>query len=64
MGKENDVMMEYLQDNQRFADLFNGSFFQGKEVVKPEELTEASEVSVGNGQAGTGVYYLPVSWQG
>lgn len=44
MGRESDAMMDYLKDNERFADLFNGSFFQGKEVVKAEELSEGSEV--------------------
>lgn len=44
MGKENDVMLSYLGDNERFADLFNYCYFGGKRVVKPQELEEASEV--------------------
>ncbi|MBQ8230621.1 MAG: hypothetical protein IJZ34_01620, partial [Lachnospiraceae bacterium] len=37
-------MMDYLKDNDRFADVFNGGCFDGKKVVKPEELEEGSEV--------------------
>lgn len=44
MGKESDAMMEYLKNNERFADLFNGSYFQGNQVIKAEELQEGSEV--------------------
>lgn len=44
MGKENDVMVDYLREDRRFADLFNGSVFGGECVVNPEELEEAGEV--------------------
>ncbi len=44
MGQESDAMMDYLNDNRRFADLYNGGVFQGQEIVKPEELDEGSEV--------------------
>ena len=43
MGKENDMMLEYLRDNQRFADLFNGGLFAGKQVVNADDLVEAGE---------------------
>lgn len=43
MGKENNVLNSYLGDPSRFADLFNGVCFNGEEVIRPEELTEASE---------------------
>lgn len=43
MGKENDLMLDYLRDNERFADLFNGSLFEGKQVVKACDLEEAGE---------------------
>lgn len=46
MGKENDVMLDYLDDEERFADLFNGNLFQGEQIVKAEELTEGSEIYV------------------
>ena len=43
MGKYDMCMKEYLQDKRRFADLFNGSCFQGKQVIRAEDLEEASE---------------------
>ncbi len=46
MGKKNDALLSYLEDNVRFADLFNYSYFGGMQVVKPQELREASEVYV------------------
>lgn len=44
MGLENDVLLSYLEDNARFADLFNCFYFGGEQVVKPRDLKEASEV--------------------
>ncbi|MCI9336307.1 MAG: hypothetical protein HFH93_02015 [Lachnospiraceae bacterium] len=44
MGVENEAMLSYLEDNYRFADLFNQLYFGGGQVVNPEELAEASEV--------------------
>lgn len=41
MGKENDVIIEYLSQPEVFADLFNGYVFQGKQVVCAKELEEA-----------------------
>ena len=36
----------YWRDNKHFADLFNTVFFDGRQVIREEELTEAdSEVS-------------------
>lgn len=43
MGKINNVMRHYVSNKRRFADLFNGVFFHGKNVIRAEELTEASE---------------------
>ena len=43
MGKENNLMVDYLRDNHRFADLFNGGLFAGKCVVKADELDSAGE---------------------
>lgn len=42
MGRINDVMLGYLNDNTRFADLFNGCCFHGKQIVNADELTEGS----------------------
>lgn len=52
MGKYDLCMKEYLQNKEHFADLFNGCCFQGKQVIKAEELQEASESYVENGDAG------------
>lgn len=46
MGRENDAILSYLQDNERFAELFNCFYFEGREVVQPHELSEASEVYI------------------
>lgn len=43
MGKDNNALCEYLDNNERFADLFNAQFFQGKQVVTPDELESISE---------------------
>ena len=43
MGKENDAMLDYLDNNCHFAALFNGCFFDGEEVVKANDLSEGSE---------------------
>ncbi len=44
MGKENNAVLSYLEDNERFADVFNCFYFGGREVIKPQEMMEASEV--------------------
>lgn len=36
-------MVEFLRDDQRFADLFNGGLFAGERVVKAADLDEAGE---------------------
>ncbi len=40
MAKNDIVMKQYLTDKERFADLMNGSFFQGRQIIKPENLVE------------------------
>ena len=42
MGKADMAMSEYLENRKRFADLFNGILFRGKQVIREEELSEAS----------------------
>ena len=39
MGKKNIVWNDYISQNERFADFFNGVVFAGKEVVLPDALT-------------------------
>lgn len=43
MGKPDMVMQSYLSDRERFADLYNGVFFQGEQVIRSCDLQEASE---------------------
>lgn len=43
MGMENDAMLDFLRDDRRFADLFNGGLFAGEVVVDPADLEEAGE---------------------
>lgn len=44
MGRINSVFSHYFQDRERFADLFNGICFQGKTIIRAEELTCSTEV--------------------
>ena len=38
---ENDIMLKcYISDKRRFADLINGSIYNGKQIIKPENLTK------------------------
>ncbi|MBS6196717.1 MAG: hypothetical protein KH828_14245 [Clostridiales bacterium] len=42
MAKGDIILKKYLSDKVRFADLINGSLFDGKQIVKPENLTQLS----------------------
>ena len=44
MGQKNYVMNHYFRNKERFADLFNGVYFQGDMVINSEDLTEISGV--------------------
>ena len=44
MGEISNTMNHFLEDNRRFADLFNGACFRGRPVVSPGELLETAEV--------------------
>lgn len=39
-----DIILYYLSDNRRFADLFNGICFRGETVIRAEDLLEGSQV--------------------
>lgn len=39
MGKKNIVWNDYISQNERFADFFNGVVFQGERIICPEALT-------------------------
>lgn len=57
MGKENNMLCDYLDDRERFADLFNGSFFNGRQVVKPDDLVESSGIYTGKKASGNDTFY-------
>lgn len=40
MGKKNIVWNDYISQNERFADLFNGVVFRGRRIIRPEHLTD------------------------
>jgi len=40
MGKPNAVTKRYMQDNTRFADICNYYLFNGRQIIKPENLIE------------------------
>ncbi|MCM1126800.1 MAG: Rpn family recombination-promoting nuclease/putative transposase, partial [Lachnospiraceae bacterium] len=44
MGKKDIKLKTYLQDAIRYADLWNGGVFKGKQVVRAEELQEITPV--------------------
>lgn len=46
MGTKDAYQYDYLDDNERFADQVNGALFQGRQVVKPEELEPVDERAV------------------
>lgn len=39
--KPDTVLKRYWNDNEQFADLFNGVLFAGEQVIQPEELEDA-----------------------
>lgn len=41
MGRKDLWQIDYFDDKERFADIFNGTIFQGRQVMKAEELEEA-----------------------
>lgn len=44
--KPDTVLKNYWQDNERFADIFNAVLFDGKQVIRPEELeNEDTEIA-------------------
>ena len=48
MGKIDTVTKRFMSDNERFADAFNYYLFDGRQIIKPENLTEkdSTELSV------------------
>ena len=46
MGKTDAYQFDYLDDNERFADQVNGALFEGRQIVKAEELEPADAQAV------------------
>lgn len=46
MGQFDLHHSEYFDSNIRFADAYNGILFDGKQVIKPEDLEECDSVFV------------------
>ena len=40
MSKKNDILTDFFSRVQIFAELFNGSLYEGRQVIKPEQLAE------------------------
>lgn len=47
MGQQDLYQSDFYEDKGRFADVFNGILFGGKEIMKPEELEPEDSVIVG-----------------
>ncbi|MBR4981279.1 MAG: Rpn family recombination-promoting nuclease/putative transposase [Lachnospiraceae bacterium] len=47
MGQSDLYQSDFYEDKGRFADVFNGILFGGKEIMKPEELEPEDSVIVG-----------------
>ena len=48
MGQKDLYQSDFYEDKRRFADVFNGCLFEGREVMKPEELETEDSVKTGN----------------
>ena len=46
MGKQDITQMKFFRDSKRFADIWNGLAFNGRQVVKWDELEEISPVGL------------------
>lgn len=44
MGKNDITLKDYLSDPKRYADLLNGSIFQGRQIIDAGELMDANTV--------------------
>ena len=46
MGSANVAVNSWLSDRERFADLFNGTLFDGKQLIHPERVGKQEDCSV------------------
>ena len=44
MGKNDITLKDYLSEPKRYADLLNGSIFQGRQIIDADELMDADTV--------------------
>ena len=44
MGSQDIGLKSYLEDTRRYADLWNGGVFEGRQMIRPEELEEITPV--------------------
>ena len=51
MGQMDLYQSDFYEDKCRFADVFNGVLFGGREIMKPEELENEDSVIVGTGKS-------------
>ena len=52
MGKRDLDLKSYLSDRRRYADIYNGSIFQGGQLLKAEELEPVETVATKAGKEG------------
>ena len=54
LSDKDSVSKKYLQDKDRFADLFNFYLYDGQQVIQPEQLREmdTTAISLPYGQDG------------
>ncbi len=50
MGKKDEYQFDYLDDDRRFADQINGALFNGRQIVKPDELEPDESMTVSAGE--------------
>lgn len=55
MGKKDLWQSDYFNDKGRFADMLNGSLFEGEQVVRKEELEEVDSSLVHHEESGNSV---------
>ncbi len=53
MGKQDDYQSQFFENKNRFADLYNGCLFGGKDIMKAEDLEEADSVIVSSSENST-----------
>lgn len=43
---------KYMSDNEKFADVFNYVLYDGCYVIRPEELTDTSQILIAENKVG------------